>query len=47
MRGSDFAELKAFMADKDGKHYLYTTFTKEQLTAAPAYDAATFAEKST
>ena len=35
----------AFMADKDGKHYLYTTFTKDQLTAAPAYDAATFAEK--
>ena len=35
----------AFMADKDGNQYLYTTFTKEQLDAAPAYDAATFAEK--
>jgi sporulation protein YlmC with PRC-barrel domain len=35
----------AFMADKDGNRYLYTTFTKEQLEAAPAYDAATFAEK--
>ncbi len=35
----------AFMADKDGNHYLYTTFTKAQLEAAPAYDAATFAEK--
>ena len=35
----------AFMADKDGKRYLYTTFTKAQLEAAPAYDAATFAEK--
>jgi sporulation protein YlmC with PRC-barrel domain len=35
----------AFMADKDGNQYLYTTFTKAQLEAAPAYDAATFAEK--
>jgi len=35
----------AFMADKDGNQYLYTTFTKEQLEAHPAYDAATFAEK--
>lgn len=35
----------AFMADKDGKRYLYTTFTKEQLEAAPAYDEATFAQK--
>jgi len=34
-----------FMADKDGNQYLYTTFTKAQLEAAPAYDAATFAEK--
>lgn len=35
----------AFMTDKDGKTYLYTTFTKEQLEAHPAYDAATFAEQ--
>lgn len=35
----------AFMTDKDGNKYLYTTFTKEQLEAQPAYDAASFAEK--
>ena len=35
----------AFMADKDGKKYLYTTFTKEQLEAQPAYDEGTYAEK--
>ena len=35
----------AFMADKDGNQYLYTTFTKEQLEAHPAYDAVTCAEK--
>lgn len=34
----------AFMSDQDGKHYLYTTFTKEQLEAQPAYDEATFAQ---
>ena len=28
----------AFMTDKDGKKYLYTNFTKEQLDAQPAYD---------
>jgi sporulation protein YlmC with PRC-barrel domain len=35
----------AFMTDKDGKKYLYTTFTKEQLDAAAAYDESTWAEK--
>ena len=34
-----------FMADEDGDQYLYTTFTKEQLDAAPAYDESTYAEK--
>jgi sporulation protein YlmC with PRC-barrel domain len=34
-----------FMTDKDGKKYLYTTFTKEQLDAAAAYDESTWAEK--
>jgi len=34
-----------FMNDADGKRYLYTTFTKEQLDAAPAYDESTWAEK--
>jgi sporulation protein YlmC with PRC-barrel domain len=34
-----------FMTDADGKRYLYTTFTKEQLDAAPAYDESTWAEK--
>lgn len=31
------------MADKDGKKYLYTEFTKEQLEAQPAYDKDTYA----
>ncbi|HTV69463.1 MAG TPA: PRC-barrel domain-containing protein [Rhizobiaceae bacterium] len=35
----------AFMTDKDGNKYLYTTFSKEQLDAQPAYDASTWAEK--
>ena len=35
----------AFMADKDGKKYLYTNFTKEQLEAQPAYDESSFAQK--
>ncbi len=35
----------AFMTDKDGNKYLYTTFTKEQLEASQTYDAATYAEK--
>ena len=35
----------AFMTDKDGNKYLYTTFTKEELDAAPAYDEGTYAEK--
>ena len=35
----------AFMTDKDGNKYLYTTFTKEQLDAAAAYDDTTWAEK--
>lgn len=35
----------AFMIDKDGNKYLYTSFTKEQLDAQAAYDEATYAEK--
>jgi sporulation protein YlmC with PRC-barrel domain len=35
----------AFMTDNDGNKYLYTTFTKEQLDAAAAYDKASYAEK--
>jgi sporulation protein YlmC with PRC-barrel domain len=35
----------AFMVDADGKKYLYTTFTKEQLEGQPAYDASSWAEK--
>ena len=35
----------AFMTDKDGNKYLYTTFTKEQLDAAPTYDKSSWAEK--
>jgi sporulation protein YlmC with PRC-barrel domain len=35
----------AFMTDKDGKKYLYTSFTKEQLEAAAAYDKSTYAQK--
>lgn len=35
----------AFMTDKDGKKYLYTTFTKDQLEAQPAYDESTWAQK--
>ena len=34
-----------FMTDKDGKKYLYTTFTKEQLEAQPVYDKGSYAEK--
>lgn len=34
-----------FMTDEDGDRYLYTTFTKEQLDAAPAYDENAYAEK--
>lgn len=34
-----------FMTDKDGKKYLYTTFTKEQLEAQAAYDKGSYAEK--
>ncbi|WP_027053990.1 PRC-barrel domain-containing protein [Mesorhizobium erdmanii] len=34
-----------FMTDKDGNKYLYTTFTKEQLEAQPAYDKGSYAEK--
>lgn len=34
-----------FMTDENGKRYLYTAFTKEQLDAAPAYDEAAYAEK--
>ena len=35
----------AFMTDKDGNKYLYTTFTKEQLDAQTAYDKGTYAEQ--
>ena len=35
----------AFMADKDGKKYLYTNFSKEQLDKQPAYDETSFAQK--
>jgi sporulation protein YlmC with PRC-barrel domain len=35
----------AFMTDKDGNKYLYTSFTKEQLDAAAAYDEGTYAQK--
>lgn len=37
----------AFMTDADGKTYLYTQFTKEQLEAQPQYDKSTFAEHRT
>ena len=39
------SENLAFMTDKDGNKYLYTSFSKEQLDAAAAYDKATYAEK--
>ena len=35
----------AFMSDENGKRYLYTNFTKEQLDAQPAYDESSYAEK--
>jgi sporulation protein YlmC with PRC-barrel domain len=35
----------AFMTDKDGNKYLYTSFTKEQLEAAATYDEKTYTEK--
>ncbi len=34
----------SFMKDADGKTYLYTQFSKEQLEAQPEYDAKTFAQ---
>jgi sporulation protein YlmC with PRC-barrel domain len=33
-----------FMTDKDGKRYLYTSFTKEQLEAQAPYDKATYTQ---
>jgi sporulation protein YlmC with PRC-barrel domain len=33
------------MTDKDGKKYLYTDFTKEQLEAQAAYDKGSYTEK--
>ncbi|MER9233437.1 PRC-barrel domain-containing protein [Mesorhizobium sp. M0622] len=33
-----------FMTDKNGKRYLYTNFTKEQLEAQAAYDKGTYAQ---
>jgi sporulation protein YlmC with PRC-barrel domain len=35
----------AFMTDKDSNRYLYTSFTKEQLDAAAAYDKSTYSQK--
>jgi len=34
----------SFMADKNGKKYLYTPFTKDQLKAQPAFDKQSFAD---
>ncbi|MBZ9796353.1 PRC-barrel domain-containing protein [Mesorhizobium sp. ES1-4] len=34
-----------FMTDKNGKKYLYTTFTKEQLDKQPAYDKGSYTAK--
>lgn len=34
----------AFMTDANGNKYLYTTFTEEQLNAAPAYDEGNWAQ---
>ncbi len=34
-----------FMTDKNGKKYLYTNFTKEQLEKQAAYDKGSYAEK--
>jgi sporulation protein YlmC with PRC-barrel domain len=39
------ADNLSFMTDADGNKYLYTTFTKEQLEAQPAYDESTYAEQ--
>ena len=38
-----FDDLKV-MADQNGKLYAYTTFTKDQLEAAPSYNKDTYAE---
>ncbi|PWJ87947.1 PRC-barrel domain protein [Mesorhizobium loti] len=38
-----FEKLK-FMTDKDGNKYLYTNFTKDQLTAQTAYDKGTYVQ---
>lgn len=35
----------SFMVDKNGKKYLYTNLTKDQLKAQPAYDKSTWADK--
>lgn len=34
-----------FMIDSNGKKYLYTTFTKDQLNAHPAFDESTYASQ--
>jgi sporulation protein YlmC with PRC-barrel domain len=39
------ADNLSFMTDADGNKYLYTTFTKEQLEAQPAYDESTYAQQ--
>ena len=44
-RSRSACDKLAFMTDKDGKKYLYTNFTKEQLDAQPAYDKGSYAEK--
>ena len=36
-----------FMTDKDGKRYLYTSFTKEQLEAQAPYDKGTYTKTAT
>jgi sporulation protein YlmC with PRC-barrel domain len=38
-----FEKLK-FMTDKNGNKYLYTNFTKDQLTAQAAYDKGTYVQ---
>ena len=34
-----------FMEDKNGKRYLYTNFSKDQLKSQPAYDKSTWTDK--
>lgn len=39
------SENLAFLVDAEGKRYLYTSFTKDQLEKQPAYDKGSWAEK--